>query len=70
MKRNNQLSLPPCVTCRYARRAPGGYVEACGAIAASTTLEEYGRCVNAAVDMRCADYAVMTDTAEESRKPA
>lgn len=41
----------------HARRASGGYVEACGAPSAKTPPEIFGQCVEASLSGQCRNFA-------------
>lgn len=46
-----------CQVCMHARRASGGYVEACGAPSAKTPPEIFGQCVEASLSGQCRNFA-------------
>lgn len=66
MNENFEIPLPPCVSCRYALRAPRGYVEACGRYEGRNSIESYSRCVKAAAELSCKEY----ESRENAQKPA
>ena len=57
---NNTPTLPPCISCRNAWRAPQGYVRACALYLSETPLQMYGHCVEAAINGRCEQYVPMS----------
>lgn len=54
--KKNKNTLPPCISCAHAWRAPQGYVRACALHLNETPLQMYGRCVDAAVNESCEQY--------------